>query len=383
MGSRIWFEKAPAARLGALYVGYANNFPQGGMNEAGLAFDGLTVYPKNSTTRNTKKTIPDAVLFLKEIMQTCKTVEDVEHYATQFNRQVFSGGVMLFADKFGHYLIMESDTMMIGKEDKYIIANFCPSITPDTEKLNWARYNRGSQFIQNHTGDTTNNYCLALVDTMHECREKIGDGTIYSFVADLEKGDFSVYFYHDYQHKITFNVTRETTKGNHVFEIPALFPKNKEYQQLQQYKTPQNSTGLLLWLYGCGALFLFSTFFFVVGFLRKMNALQLKNAGDNRIRILYVGLGLLLTWHIFVLVKNQPVFYFPAPYVDNTISLISIASYIPFLLLLIIMPLFWINIKSFKKGEWQMFSSLLLLLNNLAYISLIFLFIYWDLYDVL
>ena len=263
MGSRIWFENGKPGKLGAVYVGYGNNFPQGGMNEAGLAFDGLTTYPKPLHFDPLKKNITSPLDFVKEIMQSCKTIEDVKQYAIQYNRQpAFNTGEYFFADRAGNYLVMEPDTMIVGKEDKYIIANFCPSITPVKERFNWARYSRGNQYILNHLNDTSENYCLALTDTMHECRDKLGDGTMYSFVADLEKGSFTLYFYHDFKHQLKFNLKNELEKGDHVAEMPALFPPNHEFRKLIDYKTPQNSVFLLALLYLCGALFLFSAVFF-------------------------------------------------------------------------------------------------------------------------
>ena len=130
IGSRVWFENKTFGNFGAVYVGYGDNFPQGGMNEARLAFDGLTIYPKSLNLDPSKTTETNSNKFIREIMQNCTTVEDVRNYAIKFNRP-FNGGVVLFADKFGKYLVMEPDTMTIGNDAKYIIANFCPTTTSD------------------------------------------------------------------------------------------------------------------------------------------------------------------------------------------------------------------------------------------------------------
>ncbi|MFL5742932.1 MAG: hypothetical protein ACJ75B_22120 [Flavisolibacter sp.] len=124
MGSRIWFESGASGKLGCVYVGY-DELPQGGMNEAGLAFDGLTILPKPIQHDPLKKEISSPKDFLKEIMQTCKSVEDVKRFSIQYNRQkFFNHGVFLFADRTGNYLVMEPDTLIIGNDDKYLIANF-------------------------------------------------------------------------------------------------------------------------------------------------------------------------------------------------------------------------------------------------------------------
>ena len=257
IGSRVWFENKTLENFGTVYVGYSDNFPQGGLNEAGLAFDGLTIFHKALNLDPTKTTETNPNKFIREIMQNCTTVEDVRNYAIKFNRP-FNGGVLFFAEKFGKYLVMEPDTMTIGNDAKYIIANFCPSTTSDKKKLNFERYKRGNDFLLNHTNDTSSNYCLALVDTMHESRNKIGDGTMYSFIADLEEGNFSLYFYHDFKHDKEFNLKTELAKGNHSFEMLDIFPPNTNYKKLLDFKTPQNNGTMRLFLICCEALFSFS-----------------------------------------------------------------------------------------------------------------------------
>ena len=384
MGSKIWFEKGRTEKLGVLYVGYGNNFPQGGMNEAGLAFDGLTTYPKTIRTGLSKKHIADPLAFVKEIMQTCKTVEEVKRYAIQYNRQPFlNNGEYLFADKSGNYLVMESDTMITGNDDKYIIANFCPSITPHQERLNWDRYKRGDIFLANHNTGTGADYCLALVDTMHECRKKHGDGTMYSFVADLENGDFTLYFYHDFKHAAKFNLKDELAKGDHALEMPALFPPNAEFKKLTGYKTPRNSTAMLCILYLCGALFLFSSLFFIIGFFRNKKAQAGYTGNFAGIRLLLFAAGGMLLYYLTALVKNQDIFYAAAPYRDYKFSLLTIASYIPFVLLFLIIAVLFFSKRIMMKSGWNTFSKCLFGLNGLAYLTLIVLFAYWGLYDVL
>lgn len=382
LGSKIWFETAKQGKLGAVYVGYGNNFPQGGMNEAGLAFDGLTTFPKPLHFNPMKKNIISPLDFLKELMQTCKTIEDVRQFAIQYNRQpAFNNGEYFFADKAGNYLVMEPDTMIIGKEDKYIIANFCPSITPEKDRFNWARYSRGNQYILNHLTDTSENYCLALTDTMHECRDKFGDGTLYSFIADLDKGNFTLYFYHDFTHELKFKLKNELEKGDHMAEIPALFPPNHEFRKLFNYKTPQNSVFILAFLYLCAASFLFSSVYFLISSFIRKNTTALKKTSQNA-KLAIIILNMLLLYYFFVLVNNQILFYFPAPYYDARFTLLNIAAYIPFVLILFIIPLTRMNTFIFKDPSWHIFSKFLFTFNNIVYLILICLFTYWGLYSV-
>ena len=272
--------------------------------------------------------------------------------------------------------------MMIGNENKYIITNFCPSTTSDKEKLNFDRYKRGNYFLLNHTNDSSSNYCLALVDTMHECRNKIGDGTMYSFIADLEKGNLSLYFYHDFKHTKKFNLKVELAKGNHTFEMLDIFPPNPHYKKFIDFKTPQNNGIMLLFLICCKVLFSFSALFFLISFLRNKKSKSQINNTNPKIKLLLSAVCVMLLYYANALSNNQAIFYFPSPYHNLNSSMLNIAAYIPFLVLIIIVPLIIQNIKNFKVTTWTTFSKYLFTLNNLIYLTLIFLFAYWKLYNV-
>jgi hypothetical protein len=382
VGSRITFVNAPPGKLGALYVSYKDFFAQGGMNEAGLAFDGLTIYKANIKVDSSKKNVTNFRVFIRDIMQNCKTVEDVRKYASQYNRHGISSGELFFADKSGHYLTMEPDTIVMGNDAKYIIANFCPSITPEKVRLDWDRYRRGREYINKHHSGNAADYCLALVDTMHECRPKMGDGTMYSTIADLEKGDFSLYFYHDYSKEVKFKLKQELAKGDHTIEIAPLFPTNAEYEKLASYKVPQNDKRVFLFLLFCGALFAFSAIYFLISYLVSLKK-------ERHIQHSYIGFKLILfaisipmLYYMFLLVRNPAMFYSEAPYQDIRFSMKNIAAYLPFILLLLIVPFLRLNIKVFSKNIWRIPSKLLLTLNNIVYLTLIFFFFYWGFYDV-
>jgi hypothetical protein len=382
-GSRISFVNAPAGKLGALYMSYGDMFPQGGMNEAGLAFDGLTIYKKNIKIDPSKRNVTNFSEFVSDIMQNCKTVEDVKTYAYRYNRHIIPNGELFFADKSGRYLIMEPDTMLLGNDGKYIIANFCPSITPESDRLDWARYRRGRDFIARHQSGNGADYCLALVDTMHECREKLGDGTMYSSVANLSEGDFSLYFYHDYTKEVKFNLKQELAKGDRVIELASLFPDNIEYDWLVSYKVPQNDRRIFFFLLFCGAIFGVSAIFFLLSYL--INVFREGRTPDPHIklRLVMIMICVPMLYYMIALIRTPAMFYSKAPFQDFQFSLKNIAAYLPFVPLLLIVPLIRVNLYLLRRKVWGLSSKLIFTLNNLVYITLILMFTYWGFYDVL
>ena len=64
-----------------------------------------------------------------------------------------------------------------------------------------------------------------------------------------------LYFYHDYKNLVQFNLKDELAKGDHILEIPKLFPPNAEFEELRNYTTPFNTPSLRVSLVFAGGLF--------------------------------------------------------------------------------------------------------------------------------
>ncbi len=382
--SRIWFENATklnnygAAFTGSRFDGLNGFAPQSGMNEFGLTFSRLAAPEpaKQPVTEGKKKPITNPTFYLKDIQHTCKTIADVKNYINQYDHSYFTEDVFMYIDRSGSYLVVEPFTIIKGKESKYVLSNFCPSATTEDYANKLERYHKGVEFLKNKI-DTTLSFCTALSDTMHVCRRKIGDGTLLTSICDLKNGTTSLYFYHNYKQVVTFNIKDELAKGNHIFEIPQLFPQNPEFEKLVNYKIPQNSKIIMKFMFFCGALFLFSSLFFLASFIKNGTSTRFA-----KYKMLLSFLCVTMLYYVYVLAKNMSIFYFPAPCKDYEISLLNIAAYIPFLFLLLIIPLIIVNGKVIKQSAWSFTLRWLFIINNIAFTSLILFFCYWGLYDI-
>lgn len=261
LSSQLWFEARSATNYAVAYVGYSEKtHSEGAVNEYGLVWDGFTAPTRLIKNQSHKKkifdySVPDV------LMRTCKTVEEVYSELKDYNlsllngNMMFNGGMLFFADKSGKYLIVEADTLILGSNPNFVLANFCVSQTKNLNTIKIPRYTRGVTFLRNKIPTTDLDFCKRLSDTMHVCREKLGDGTLYTCIYDLEASLLHLYFYHDYTHVVSFNLEEEFKKGNHTISMASLFPPNKEYQKLENYLTPQNNTYLNSGLLLCLTLF--------------------------------------------------------------------------------------------------------------------------------
>ncbi len=239
---RIWFENGQNGEYGAMYVGFDNFWPQGGMNQAGLVFDGFAEDYKAINDTAGKKAL--STNFLKEIMKRCANVYEVKKYLSQYNLTGLESSMFFFVDKSGKYLVAEGDSLIIGNKECYIVSNFYPSQTKNECDVPLSFYQKGRKYLENNK-DTSISFCSSVMDTMHQ--EKVwGAGTMYTTVYDLKGGIIYLYFFRDYTHVIKFNLNRELAKSNYSLNIPELFPENKKGQDyFKNYNVISNELDLL------------------------------------------------------------------------------------------------------------------------------------------
>jgi hypothetical protein len=382
--SKIWFENAEnpngygAGFTGSRQVASNMTAPQSGMNEKGLTFSRLVAYyPKQNNPFLNRIKITNEVDYLTDILHKCATVEEVKKYIEQYDHSVFIDDVYIYIDGTGEYLVVEPYKLIEGNDPYYVLSNFCPSITDNDNARNLERYRKGEDFLNTQKLNSSLSFCSTLSDTMHVCRSRNGDGTLLSSIWDTKDGLVNLYFYHSYESTVQFNLTEELSKGDHIINIPDLFPKNLEFERLESYKTPFNTPELrvLLVILG-GFLSLFSLLFGICVIRNKNTEFSLKAV------ILISVINLLLTAYLYVLATNIYIFYFDAPYKHYTSNLISASSYIPFLLLLTIIPFTLFTINKFQSVKTKSWIKAMLVSNNLIFLILIVSFSYWGLYSI-
>lgn len=382
--ARIWFEPGTKDKFGVVCVGYARKqpHPDGAINEYGLVFDAFTMLHKPGLPERDPNKKDFAYAHIKTIMQQCKTVDEVYAFLKVLNLHVlngsilFNGGMLLFVDKTGKYLVVEASKMTFGNDDKFALANFSIADTKDLSTIKTERYCKGVAFLNNHKLDTSISFCTALSDTMSVNRAKVGDGTLYTSIYDLDEGLIHIYFFHDFGKRVTFNLKKELAKGDHSYDFAELFPDNHTFQKFLDYKTPQNSKTIFVFIITCGLLFFFSFAFFLISFFKSSN---------TSYRYLKLGLSMLsfaFAVYAYVLLRNEGIYYFPSPYNDKQSLMVTISSFLPFVILLAIIPLLTISIKIFRQKKWNWFAKYLFATNNFVYIILIGLFVYWKLFYV-
>ena len=236
-----WLRQENKATYGAVYFGQNNMVPEGGINEAGLAFDFLGTKYKKVRNFKGKKEFPSD--FEKYILGTCSSVEEVKSILIQYDLRFLETSIGFFVDKTGKYLIVEGDSLIIGNDPYYIQSNFYPSCTPNLDDVNIPYYQKGREFLSRKQ-DISLEFCTSLMDTMHQ--DWGFWGTLYTTIYDLDEGIIYLYFNHNYKTFVKFNIANELKKGKRILSIPELFPENIEgHKLLKEYNSTISSIKLL------------------------------------------------------------------------------------------------------------------------------------------
>ncbi|MBK8497535.1 MAG: hypothetical protein IPL52_01650 [Flavobacteriales bacterium] len=374
---RIWFENGKEGEYGAVYLGQNNSTPQGGMNEAGLMFDGLKS-PVKSFTRTTGK---PQILFddlARRVLRSCANMLEAEALIRTFDFSQLNGAYLIFVDRAGDYLVVEADTLFTGNEATYAVTNFCISTCTDLDSVPSERYQRGRALLA-AGADTSLAYCTSVVNGMHACRKKLGEGTLYSNIFDPQRGLVHLYFYHDYSTLRSFNLRDELAKGDHNVDMIALFPPNAEFAKLVAYRTPFHSKMLFGFLLFAGVIELF--FGAYAGASLLLRALARLRGRRNERPVLPLLMGAVNSGIVLFLVPtlllNQGVFYFGLG--DATDRISPLLRYLPWLLCLLAIPLMLIAVREWRSrasSGFARWSSMLHMAMLLVAVCWLF---YWDL----
>jgi hypothetical protein len=326
---------APAANggYGAVYFSSWTGHPyvewsdQIGMNEAGLVFDGLGIQPKDAVAQPGKQTLHFTELS-RRIMERCATVPEAVAFLADYNRSFLHQSMLFLADANGTYAIVQSDTVIVGSESYCAVGNWRLTCNTDMDSVPIPRLQQGRTLLAGGVPPTLKG-ALSVLQRMRSCREFLGNGTFFSTLFEPDSGRVHLYFYHDFEHPVVFDLREELAKGAHMLDLPSLFPPNAEFQALQAYRTPFHQSWMFWGLMAVAGLAVLLGFVCGVVVLVRGIRRMLGRAVRPVWNQLAVGVAMVgLVGLIGVLLMMEKVFYFGLGEVQPALSVL------PFLLLL-------------------------------------------------
>ena len=223
--TKIWFVPASKEAYGRVYVGF-DHAPihdrfQGGMNDQGLFMDMNAVKPTGWQGKPGKSRFHGDLV--EHILSHYSTVDEVVEFFEQHDVPDLNMLRVPVADAKGESVIIEwgkGQVQFLYKEDCYQIAtNFIQSNYENPEEYPCHRYKIADRILRKAATASVDLIRSVLSATHSEHISR----TLYSNICDLQKKRIHLYFFHNFEEAVIFDLDTELTKGKAEYPIPSLF----------------------------------------------------------------------------------------------------------------------------------------------------------------
>jgi len=229
--TNVWFIPATEDKHGYVYFGYNNGYPQGGMNDQGLCFDGASTPPSKIQFSPDKK--PAAFFLIDRIMEECSYVDQViEIVKTHRFNALKMQGQLLFADKKGDAAIVggpdkNNDIDIIRKKGKFMVCtNFFPN-NPQKGGYPCRRNETATRMLKENPEPSVENF-RSILKAVSVSR------TSYSNIFDLSNQIIFIYHFHNFSNVVKMKLEDELKEGPHAYRIPRLFSSSNRDEGLKE-----------------------------------------------------------------------------------------------------------------------------------------------------
>jgi hypothetical protein len=233
--TKVWFIPGRDHKFGRVYFGFGDYYPQGGMNEQGLFFDGLALDGSFPVDTEGKQLYQGNLT--DRAMTECATVDCVVGLFEQYYTRDTWSWQTFFGDASGASAIIEAGTIIRQQGGYQVATNFAQSLTPPEESTCW-RYQTAVEHLEGMEELSEE----AMRDLLHAVHQDGPTQTLYSNVYDLKKGLVYLYYFHNYEDVVILNLEEELAQGYHAYDLSSLFPPNHEAEEwakpkLRQYQS--------------------------------------------------------------------------------------------------------------------------------------------------
>jgi len=258
-----WVVPSSGGDYGAVYFGFDNSWPQGGINEKGLAFD-VNALPK--AVLNPHPELPKVKKPLYEFLKKCSTVEEVIDRVKDYSWGSSWRAQVHLADATGDAVVIsvgpDGEIAFTRKQkgNGYLISTNFNRANPKNGRYPCWRYDTTVAMLKEiqSEDDLTADRFRSILDAVHQ--EGPLANTVYSNVFDLKHCIIYLYHWHQFDEVVTLNVAEELAKAPSPTRIRDLFSHetvnqaSKEYLAYQKKITPWKNVSWAWLLLAAGSL---------------------------------------------------------------------------------------------------------------------------------
>lgn len=202
--TRIWFLPEGKDYYGSAYVGYDDNWAQGGVNTKGLAFDWVAGFKEDYKPAGNMIEVKGNPS--ERMLESCATVEEAIAFFRKYAEPGFSYAKILVADKTGASVI-------IGAKNGKI----------QFDKSNSSRgFGYGMNSLNKMLSPGTKPTLGNGLPILESCLQQGNFATKYSNVFDLITGEIILISSFKENENIKVNLIDELAKGGHYYDLPQI-----------------------------------------------------------------------------------------------------------------------------------------------------------------
>ncbi len=215
---------------GAVYFSYGSLYPQGGMNEKGLAFDGLACgFISTKKQKGVKDYFEDLI---PRVMETCSDIHEAMSLLKEYDLSWLTRAQLVFADKNGDTLVIDGRGMYKNMLKPLAAANFQLSQLGTIMPKKDGRFQRASKALKK--ADVTVEDFEKILSAVRQ--ESKHAWTQYSNICDLKNGIVYLYHFHDFTSPVIIDLKKELKKGRKVVKMDTLFTPSYAYASYMESK---------------------------------------------------------------------------------------------------------------------------------------------------
>ncbi len=225
LDAKYWFEpRGGEVRYGAVFFGFRKDkqFAQGGMNEAGLFFDGLYIdkVKLKKETRLGRKAAK--VHVFKEMLHRAATVDEALEYLSQFFIPFIKSAQIVIADRHGDYAILNVNgiTRRRLEAEQYVVISNFPAEQGRPAPGTLPEYDQACRLME--TNDSLSQKTIVeVLDLTHQQGEV---KSIYSNVFDLSNQMIHNYYLFDFESPDIIDLKQALKQAAQTLYFRELFP---------------------------------------------------------------------------------------------------------------------------------------------------------------
>lgn len=239
-----WTVPSKEGQYGGVFFGFDNYWPQGGINEKGLAYDINALPTVALAPRARRRKVENPVY---EILQTCATVAEAADLAGRLDWGDNVSGQIHFADASGEAVVIsagpEGEIAYTRKShgDGFLVSTNFNRANPGNGWYPCARYTKASAMLaaMQKQGVMSVAACADILDEVHQ--EGPGNNTLYSNIYDLKQRKIYLFHWHQFQEVVELDVAEEIAKTEPPRRIRDLFSRETVQKAVAEYQAYRNA----------------------------------------------------------------------------------------------------------------------------------------------